>query len=148
MVKILCAKQRKSMPNFGAREKSVIVAMTVNLPRPPSMTMLLFFSLIVSLFLLMKSNSELPSFRSHRSPHIEIPLNRSVVGKVSMLYGDNPTYEAALKGHERHNLAHGYDMTVLRRQLLPGFWSKPAYILSRLLEEMAKEEADRLEWIV
>jgi hypothetical protein len=39
-------------------------------------------------------------------------------------------------------------MTVLRRQLLPGFWSKPAYILSRLLEEMAKEEADRLEWIV
>ena len=65
-----------------------------------------------------------------------------------MLYGDNPVYEQALKTHDKHNAAYGYDMTVLRRQLLPGFWSKPAYILSRLLEEMAKPEEERLEWIV
>jgi hypothetical protein len=65
-----------------------------------------------------------------------------------MLYGDNPVYEQALKGHERHNEIHGYDMTVLQQQLLEGFWSKPAYILSRLLQELAKPEAERLEWIV
>lgn len=120
--------------------------MIVNIPRPPSTTMVLFFSLVVSLTLLIRSNSELPAFQ--RSVHIRAPLNRSVVGKISMLYGDSPTYEAALQGHERHNLVHGYNMTFLRRQLLPGFWSKPAYILSRPLEEMAKEEADRLEWLV
>ncbi|RDW59470.1 hypothetical protein BP6252_12557 [Coleophoma cylindrospora] len=65
-----------------------------------------------------------------------------------MLYGDLPVYERALKGHDRHNKVHGYEMTVLRKQLLPGFWSKPAYILSRLLEELAKPDGERLEWLV
>jgi hypothetical protein len=121
--------------------------MTFQLPRPPSMVMCCALVFCLSFLLLYRTNGVLPSL-PHQSVQIQVPLNRSYVGKVSMLYGDNLVYEQALKTHDRHNLAHGYDMTVLRRQLLPGFWSKPAYILSRLLEEMAKPEDERLEWIV
>lgn len=115
--------------------------------RPPSMAMYVALVFCLSLLLLSRNTDVLPAL-PHRPLQMQVPLNRSYVGKVSMLYGDNPVYEQALKTHDKHNRAHGYEMTVLRRQLLPGFWSKPAYILSRLLEELAKPEDERLEWIV
>ena len=75
------------------------------------------------------------------------PLQK--VGKVSILFGGrNPTYERALRTQEVHNDMHGYPMFVLRQMILDDVWSKPAYILSVLLAEMAKPEHERLEWLV
>lgn len=82
-------------------------------------------------------------------PNGSASTRRSSIAKIMMLYG-NPTqvYERALRGHQRHNEIHGYPMFVLREQTLSEFWSKPAYILNVLLAELAKPEAERLEWLV
>jgi hypothetical protein len=112
---------------------------------------------VVSIFLTLSflfggRDVHLPQFsnfdRSAALKHDLPPEKQSVIGKITMLYGDLPVYERALRSHDQHNKVHGYTMSVLRQQLLPGFWSKPAYILSRLLEEMAKPEEERLEWVV
>ena len=74
---------------------------------------------------------------------------KSSIAKVSMLYGErNPLYERALAGHVPHNNRFGYEMYVLREQTLPGYWSKPAYILNLLLQELARPKGSRLEWLV
>ena len=71
------------------------------------------------------------------------------IAKVSMLYGPpNPLYTRALATHEVHNANFGYPFFVLREQLLPGYWSKPAYILRLLLTELEKPEAQRLKWLM
>lgn len=71
------------------------------------------------------------------------------IAKMSMLYGPpNPLYERALATHEAHNAKFGYPFFVLREKMLPGFWSKPAYILRILMSELEKSEHDRLKWLV
>ena len=76
-------------------------------------------------------------------------LGMASIGKVTMLYGDrNPVYESALEGHMEHGRRHGYQIFVLRRQLLGRLWSKPAYILSILLEELQKPPESRLKWLL
>jgi uncharacterized membrane protein (DUF4010 family) len=76
-------------------------------------------------------------------------ISRSTIGKLSMLYGEtNSLYERALAAHLPHNNNFGYSMYVLREKMLPGYWSKPAYILDQLLAEMALPEEKRLEWLV
>lgn len=66
-----------------------------------------------------------------------------------MLYGEvRESYERAFRLHEAHDRLHGYKSFVLREQMLEGFWSKPAYILSLLLQEMAKPELERLQWLL
>lgn len=74
--------------------------------------------------------------------------DRSKIGKLSMLYGDNPVYQTAMKTHEQHNMDHGYRMDILKKQILDKYWSKPAYILRRLLEELSKPEDEMLQWLV
>ncbi|KAJ9498896.1 hypothetical protein LTR99_005022 [Exophiala xenobiotica] len=74
---------------------------------------------------------------------------RSSIAKLSMLYGEpNPLYERALAAHTPHNRNFGYSMYVLREKTLPGYWSKPAYILDQLLAELALPEEQRLKWLV
>lgn len=74
---------------------------------------------------------------------------RSSIAKISMLYGEtNALYERALAAHEPHNKNFGYHMYVLREKTLPGYWSKPAYILDQLLAELATPEDRRLKWLV
>jgi hypothetical protein len=74
---------------------------------------------------------------------------RSLVGKVHAVFGEpNPVYERALKLHEAHADARGHPMFVLRERILSGLWSKPAYILSVMLQELAKPEGQRLEWLL
>lgn len=74
---------------------------------------------------------------------------RSSIGKLSMLYGEpNSLYERALAAHLPHNKNFGYSMYVLREKTLPGYWSKPAYILDQLLAELALPEEERLKWLV
>lgn len=75
-------------------------------------------------------------------------IRNAQIGKVTMLYGEsNPLYERAIQGQESHNEKFGYPMFVLREKMLPGYWSKPAYILQLILTELAKPEQDRLHWL-
>ncbi|OOF94905.1 glycosyltransferase family 34 protein [Aspergillus carbonarius ITEM 5010] len=64
-----------------------------------------------------------------------------------MLYGNRTMYDRALKTHEAHSHKFGYPMTVLRKPILGGLWSKPAIILSTLIEEMGKSEEQRVQWL-
>lgn len=74
---------------------------------------------------------------------------KASIGKVTIITGGtNPTYERALKSHQRHNRLHGYPLHVLRQGILESVWSKPAYILSLLLKELAKPEIERLKWLL
>ncbi|KAF2725714.1 glycosyltransferase family 34 protein [Polychaeton citri CBS 116435] len=72
---------------------------------------------------------------------------RTRIGKCTILFNGNSFWERAIKSHEEHDKLHGYRMHVLRQNLLDDVWSKPAYILSLLLRELAKPESERLEWI-
>jgi hypothetical protein len=71
------------------------------------------------------------------------------IGKITMLYGDkNPAYERALQSHEAHARLHHYSLFILRQKLLGRLWSKPAYLMSILLQEMEKPNVkDRLDWL-
>ena len=73
----------------------------------------------------------------------------STVGKVTVLFhGRDPTFVRAIQTHEAHNQRFGYPLLVLRHGLLDGVWTKPATILSALLEELRKPEGDRLKWLM
>lgn len=72
---------------------------------------------------------------------------RTRIGKCTILFNGNSFWERALRTHERHDKEHGYRLHVLRQHLMDDVWSKPAYILSLLLRELAKPESERLEWL-
>ncbi|KAK3115527.1 hypothetical protein LTR53_005022 [Teratosphaeriaceae sp. CCFEE 6253] len=72
---------------------------------------------------------------------------RTRVGKCTLVFNGNSYWERALRTHEEHDKLHGYRLHVLRQKLLDGVWSKPAYVLSLLLRELAKPEGERLEWL-
>ncbi|KAK5114035.1 hypothetical protein LTR85_010341 [Meristemomyces frigidus] len=72
---------------------------------------------------------------------------RTRIGKCTILFNGNSFWERAIRTHEQHDRLHGYRLHVLRQNLLDDVWSKPAYILSLLLRELAKPESDRLEWL-
>lgn len=63
--------------------------------------------------------------------------------------GDD-VYERALLTHAAHNRLHNYPMLTLRHNIMEndGVWSKPAYILSTILRELAKPPAERLQWLL
>ncbi|KAK0947554.1 hypothetical protein LTR29_001162 [Friedmanniomyces endolithicus] len=73
---------------------------------------------------------------------------RTRVGKCTIVFNGNSYWERALRTHEEHDRLHGYRLHVLRQGLLDDVWSKPAYILSLLLRELARPESERLEWLV
>jgi len=69
--------------------------------------------------------------------------------KVTALYNDdNDLYEAAVKSHIEHNRIHGYGMKVLRDKVVNDQWSKPAYLLSLVVAELAKPANERTEWLM
>lgn len=73
----------------------------------------------------------------------------SWIGKVTMVFNArDPTYIRALQTHEAHDRRFGYPLLILRHSILDDVWSKPAYILAALLEEMRKPERDRLKWLL
>jgi len=84
------------------------------------------------------------------SSDLDDPLKpKSVVGKVHAVFGEpNPVYERALELHRSHADKQGHPMFVLRERILSGLWSKPAFILSVMLQELAKPEAERLQWLL
>ncbi|KAJ5484503.1 Galactosyl transferase [Penicillium expansum] len=71
------------------------------------------------------------------------------VAKVSMLYGEtNHMYERALQSHERHGKRWGYPMHILRQDISVGFWNKPSYLLSLVINELTKPAGERMEWLM
>lgn len=71
------------------------------------------------------------------------------VAKVSMLYGrPNSLYERAIQSHERHAARWGYPMLVLRQDIAAGFWNKPTYLLTAVVNELSKPADERIEWMM
>ncbi|KAF3913538.1 hypothetical protein ABW20_dc0103143 [Dactylellina cionopaga] len=80
-------------------------------------------------------------------------LEQSKIAKICMLYYDNVTddsiaYEKAIASHKAHDERFHYQSYLLRRGILPGYYAKPAYILSILVQELVKAPEERLEWLV
>jgi hypothetical protein len=66
-----------------------------------------------------------------------------------MLYGSsNSIYVRSLGSHERHAARHGYPMHVLGDEVVKGYWNKPVYILSLLVQELAKNPRERVQWMM
>jgi hypothetical protein len=70
------------------------------------------------------------------------------IAKVTIVFGDNPVYQRALQTHEEHSRNFGYPMHVLQSEILDDVWTKPAFLLSIILEELVKPKTERLEWIL
>ena len=78
------------------------------------------------------------------------PANPARIARVTMSFNADADdiWARAISLHQRHADAHGYPLFVLRRELLPTYWSKPAYVLSVMLRECEKPEAERLQWLL
>ncbi|KAI6784830.1 uncharacterized protein J7T54_007923 [Emericellopsis cladophorae] len=57
-------------------------------------------------------------------------------------------YEEALRTQMMLSKVHNFRLLVLRSKITDVLWNKPAHILSILLDEMAKPEDERLEWLL
>ncbi|RFU31455.1 hypothetical protein B7463_g4891, partial [Scytalidium lignicola] len=76
----------------------------------------------------------------------------SRIGKISSLYYDEVTsksqaYERALLSHIEHDQRFSYSHFVLRRGIVEGLWTKHALVLHHLVQELAKPQAERLDWL-
>lgn len=68
---------------------------------------------------------------------------------ASMLFGETTSYyERALETHLRHCTRWGYSMHILRRNFSEGYWNKPYYILSLVIQELAKPPEQRTDWLM
>ncbi|KAJ5457197.1 hypothetical protein N7530_012471, partial [Penicillium desertorum] len=92
-----------------------------------------------------KSHRTFPISQSDDAPNNKLQR----VAKVSMLYGEtNHMYERALQSHERHGKRWGYPMHILRQDISVGFWNKPSYLLSLVINELTKPAGERKEWLM
>jgi hypothetical protein len=70
-------------------------------------------------------------------------------GKITASFGplDN-AYEAAIATHNLHNSLHSYPTFILRERMLSGLWSKHAWLMTIIGQELAKPEGERLQWLL
>ncbi|KAF4591706.1 galactosyl transferase GMA12/MNN10 family protein [Ophiocordyceps camponoti-floridani] len=61
--------------------------------------------------------------------------------------GKDTYYQNAIRTHLLHRLVHESHLSLLCSPLVNGMWNKQAYLLSVMLEEMAKPADERLQWI-
>lgn len=81
------------------------------------------------------------------APSSSFPIRPTIL-KLSMLTSwEQSAYERALATHSRHATVHSYPFHILRTPILSDIWSKPAYILSILLRELAKSPGERAQWL-
>lgn len=98
------------------------------------------------------SNSEtLPHDFDIHSPEPSTLL-QSRIGKMTAVYYDVPNadtqaYERALLSHKKHDTLYGYKHYVQRRPTIEGIWSKMAYPIHLLVQELNKPPAERLDWL-
>ena len=94
------------------------------------------------------------------------PDKVSKIHQVTMIFdgegSEHDMYERALKGHLAHGERFGYETHVLREHIVgtgesgrdtegrwkAGVFKKPLYLLSLIINELAKAEEQRAEWIV
>ncbi|KAH0055410.1 glycosyltransferase family 34 protein, partial [Aureobasidium melanogenum] len=81
-------------------------------------------------------------------PEVEQWGHKTRIGKCTIVFGGSSIYERTVKTHALHDRLHGYPLYVLRQSIMDDVWSKPAYILSLLLRELAKPQEERLEWLL
>jgi hypothetical protein len=113
-----------------------------------SITICLFCASRFAFYYNLDCNKEHTSIRDSEQITGKGP-SASVVGKVHVLFGDpNPTYERALVLHKAHAERNGHPMFVCREKILSGLWTKPVFILSVILAELAKPEKERLQWLL
>lgn len=71
------------------------------------------------------------------------------VGTITMLYGEpDEIYDRAMRSHERYCKRRGYPMHRLSQNIFKSFWNKPYYILSILMQELAKRPSERVQWFM
>ncbi|XP_014556616.1 glycosyltransferase family 34 protein [Bipolaris victoriae FI3] len=85
--------------------------------------------------------------------NIKLPFSSSLsfpkFGKITATFGEpDPPYENAIASHKLHNEIHGYPHFILRERMLRGLWSKHAYIMTIIGNELAKPKDERLAWVL
>lgn len=65
-----------------------------------------------------------------------------------MIYGNSTVYDKALETHKLHGQRFNYPLSILRQPILEGTFNKYAILLSLVLQELAKPEGQRLEWLL
>ena len=81
--------------------------------------------------------------------HLESP--KCSVKKVSMLYGAHKfvQLEKALENHQQHCTRWGCELESLDRDLTDRkLYSKHYFLISKMLEELAKPEEERQKWLL
>lgn len=81
-------------------------------------------------------------------PDVDHWGRKTRVGKCTIVLYGSSIYERTVQTHTLHDRLHGYPLYVLRQSIMDDVWSKPAYILSLLLRELAKPQEERLEWLL
>jgi hypothetical protein len=61
---------------------------------------------------------------------------------------DYSLYNEALKVTESYCETHGYDLKVLRQNIMGDFYTKTVQVFSVIAQELAKPEGERLEWLL
>ncbi|KAF2714387.1 glycosyltransferase family 34 protein [Pleomassaria siparia CBS 279.74] len=70
-------------------------------------------------------------------------------GKITATFGEPETqYEDAIASHALHNSIHGYPHFILRERMMRGLWSKHAWMMAVIGQELAKPEDQRLDWVM
>ncbi|KAG9240098.1 hypothetical protein BJ878DRAFT_431036 [Calycina marina] len=76
-------------------------------------------------------------------------ITASTVGKLHAVFGKpNPVTERALGLHKAHAEQQRDPMFVLRESFVSGLWSKPAFILSVMLQRLNSSTKQRIHWCI
>ncbi|RMZ69818.1 galactosyl transferase GMA12 MNN10 family [Pyrenophora seminiperda CCB06] len=116
-----------------------------------------YLSLILIFLLTLYTLSAAPSL----SKYVSLPSNTlanttfspnstsaAKIAKVTASFGlSDPIYETAISSHSLHNALHNYTSFILRERMLPGLWSKHAFLLTILGSQLALPPSSRLDWL-
>lgn len=71
------------------------------------------------------------------------------IGMVGMFYGSvPPIYERTMESQRLYAERYGYKIIMLKDKVMPRLWSKPAFVLATIIEELQKPLTERLEWLL
>lgn len=136
---------RSSDPPWTDRSRQTTKLYAHVLTSRQARTALLVFFALISFLFFFKSYPSRPD-GYHRKYKGQ---GRPRVAKVSMLYGkENTIYERAIRSHRLHDEKFNYPFQVLREEVAGGYWNKPSYLLSLVVNELAKAAGERTEWLM
>jgi hypothetical protein len=126
-----------------------VLKFTILLTLASLLVYILLYSNSITTYLSDNTYGHLNDKSNHLMPiKSSIPSPFPKIGKVTASFGPPaPIYESAIRTHTSHNTLHTYPSYILREQMLPGLWSKHAYLLSIIGSELAKPRSQRLDWL-